>query len=88
MSGRGAGAGATRRNRNRSPSQTRRAVRSISYINENGTMHNMLNDNPKLSKKVRELLTELRAQRNRRETMPPGFVKFLISLITEELKKD
>jgi hypothetical protein len=96
MSGRGAGASgsagvgaaaaATRRNRSRSRSPTRRNVRSISYINATGTMRNMLEDNPKLSKKVRELLTELRAQRNRGEVMPAGFVKFLVSLITEELK--
>ena len=48
----------------------------------------MLEDNPKLSKKVRELLTELRAQRNRGETMPAGFVRFLVELISEELRKD
>ena len=62
--------------------------RNISYINSAGRMFEMLDDNPRLSRKVRELLAELRAARNSGEKIPPGFKRFLIYLISEELRSE
>lgn len=51
-------------------------------------MFEMLEDNPSLSRKVRELLAELRSARNSGENLPVGLKRFLIHLISEELRTE
>lgn len=84
--GTGSGAGG-RTSRSRSSSPTRSAVRTISYYNDKGTVRNIFYDNPKFSKKLRELLAEMRQMRNDGEEIPPKFTRFIIELISEEQKK-
>lgn len=61
-------------------------VNKIGYYNrKNGRYYKMLNDNPRLSHKVRDFLESVRVEA-KKEPLDPGFMKFIVNLIDEELR--
>jgi hypothetical protein len=77
----------TRKNGAATANKTRKInVNKVGYYNgKTGKYYKMLNDNPRLSHKVRDFLTTVRFEA-KKEQLEPGFIKFIVSLIDEELK--